>query len=208
MGRERARRGERCAGCSRCASTSSSRRQPRRGDRTLALTAGASAHRASRVASRARSGAARKACRAGGRARVGLAVAGSGGSARRCASVAMPPDTVTRIDLHDAHGRVGLRRVGGAWTFSPPAPPYPADTRAVDEWLARLGAIKAATRLGRRQRAPPARRGALSPADRRFIPGRRLCAARARSAALPRARRVVVRPLRRAPAAAQRAACG
>jgi len=62
--------------------------------------------------------------------------------------VAMPPETVTRIDLHDAHGRVGLRRAGGAWTFSPPAPPYPADTRAVDEWLARLGTIKAPTRSG------------------------------------------------------------
>ena len=60
----------------------------------------------------------------------------------------MPPETVTRIDLHDAHGRVGLRRAGGAWTFSPPAPPYAADTRAVDEWLARLGAITAATRSG------------------------------------------------------------
>ena len=62
--------------------------------------------------------------------------------------VAMAPDTVTRIDLHDAQGRVGLRRVGGVWTFSPPAPPYPADTRAVDEWLARLGAITTATRSG------------------------------------------------------------
>jgi hypothetical protein len=62
--------------------------------------------------------------------------------------VAMPPDAVTRIDLHDAHGRVSLRRAGGAWTFSPPAPPYPADTGAVDEWLARLRAIKAPTRSG------------------------------------------------------------
>jgi len=60
--------------------------------------------------------------------------------------VAMAPDTVTRIDLHDDHGRVGLRRAGGAWTFSPPAPPYAADTPAVDDWLARLGTIKTATR--------------------------------------------------------------
>ena len=52
--------------------------------------------------------------------------------------------------------------------------PYAADTRVVDEWLARLGAIKAATRCGRRERAPPDRRGPLSPADRRFLPARRL----------------------------------
>jgi hypothetical protein len=62
--------------------------------------------------------------------------------------ISLPPDTVMRIDLHDARGRVGLRRAGGAWTFSPPAPPYPADTRAVDEWLARLGTVKATTRSG------------------------------------------------------------
>jgi len=62
--------------------------------------------------------------------------------------MSLPPETVTRIDLHDAHGRVGLRRTGGAWTFSPPAPPYAADARAVDEWLTRLGTIKTATRFG------------------------------------------------------------
>lgn len=62
--------------------------------------------------------------------------------------LSLPPETVTRIELHDAHSRVGLRRAGGAWTFSPPAPPYAADTRAVDEWLARLGAVTAPTRSG------------------------------------------------------------
>ena len=62
--------------------------------------------------------------------------------------LAQAPETVMRIELHDAHGRVDLRRTGGAWTFSPPAPPYPADTGAVDEWLAQLGAIKTLTRSG------------------------------------------------------------
>ena len=86
-----------------------------------------------------------------------------------------------------------------------PSSPYAADTRVVDEWLARLGTVKAATRAGgRRQRAPPDRRGALSPAGRRFGAARRLRAARARSVAVPRARRAVVRALRRAAPAAQR----
>jgi len=47
---------------------------------------------------------------------------------------------------HGDSGRVGLRRVDGAWTFSTPKLPYTADTRVVDEWLARLGGIRTATR--------------------------------------------------------------
>jgi hypothetical protein len=58
------------------------------------------------------------------------------------------PETVTRIELHDDHGRVDLRRVRGAWAFSTPKVAYAADTRAVDEWLARLGTVKAAIRSG------------------------------------------------------------
>jgi hypothetical protein len=60
--------------------------------------------------------------------------------------VAMAPDTVTRIDLFDNRGRVALRRVDGAWTFTTPKVAYAADTRVVDEWLARLGAVRTATR--------------------------------------------------------------
>jgi hypothetical protein len=60
--------------------------------------------------------------------------------------LALPPDKVTRIDLHDDHGRVGLRRVDGSWAFSTPKLPYAPDTRVVDDWLARLAAVKAATR--------------------------------------------------------------
>jgi hypothetical protein len=60
--------------------------------------------------------------------------------------VAMAPDTVMRIDLFDDRGRVGLRRVDGAWTFTTPKVAYGADTRVVDEWLARLGAVRTATR--------------------------------------------------------------
>jgi hypothetical protein len=67
-------------------------------------------------------------------------------AARDTRLVAMTPDTVTRIDLFDDRGRVGLRRVDGAWAFSTPKLPYAADTRVVDEWLARLGAIRTATR--------------------------------------------------------------
>lgn len=59
--------------------------------------------------------------------------------------VAMAPDTVTRIDLFDDRGRVGLRRVDGAWAFTTPKLPYTADTRVVDDWLARLGGIRTAT---------------------------------------------------------------
>lgn len=62
--------------------------------------------------------------------------------------LALAPDTVTRVDLQDDHGRVGLARVGGAWTFTTPKVPYAADTKVVDEWLARLGTIRTATRSG------------------------------------------------------------
>jgi len=67
-------------------------------------------------------------------------------AARDTRLVAMPPDTVTRIDLFDDRRRVGLRRVDGAWTFTTPKVAYPADTHVVDEWLARLGAVRVATR--------------------------------------------------------------
>jgi len=72
-------------------------------------------------------------------------------AARDTRLVAMPPDTVTRVDLFDDRRRVGLRRVDGAWTFTTPKVAYAADTRGVDEWLARLGAVRVATR-----RASPA----------------------------------------------------
>jgi hypothetical protein len=57
--------------------------------------------------------------------------------------------------------------------------------------------------IGGRTRATCSSKGAFASRST-FHRRRRLRAARARSAALPRARRVVVRPLRRAPAAAQR----
>jgi hypothetical protein len=60
--------------------------------------------------------------------------------------VSQAADTVTRIDLHDDHGRVVLQRVGGAWTFVVPKVPYAADTRVVDDWLARLATVNGATR--------------------------------------------------------------
>ena len=62
--------------------------------------------------------------------------------------VSQPAETITRVDLWDDHGRVGLRRVGGAWTFATPEVAYAADTPLVDAWLARLGAVKAATKAG------------------------------------------------------------
>jgi hypothetical protein len=69
-------------------------------------------------------------------------------SARDDRLVSQPPATITRVELSDEHGRVGLQRAGGAWTFTTPAVAYAADTPAVDEWLARLVAVKAATRSG------------------------------------------------------------
>ena len=102
----------------------------------------------------------------------------SAAAARDTRLVAMPPDTVTRIDLFDDHGRVGLRRVDGAWTFSTPKVPYAADTRVVDEWLARLGAIRTATRADGPARASPDPRRPLSAGDRRVRAARRLRAAR------------------------------
>jgi hypothetical protein len=60
--------------------------------------------------------------------------------------IAMAPDTVQRIELADDHARVSLRRVDGAWTFVSPKVPYAADTRAVDEWLARLASVTTETR--------------------------------------------------------------
>ena len=67
-------------------------------------------------------------------------------SARDDRLIALSADTVTRIDLHDDHARVALRRVDGAWTFTTPKVAYAADTRAVDDWLTRLGGVKTPTR--------------------------------------------------------------
>jgi hypothetical protein len=66
--------------------------------------------------------------------------------ARDTRLIATPPDTVTSVDLSDDRARISLRRVDGAWTFAAPKVTYPADTRAIDEWLARLGAVRTATR--------------------------------------------------------------
>jgi hypothetical protein len=62
--------------------------------------------------------------------------------------ISQPPETVTRVALHDDRGRLELRRASGGWTFTAPKVTYAADTQAVDAWLARLGAVKAATRAG------------------------------------------------------------
>ncbi len=66
--------------------------------------------------------------------------------ARDTRLIAMAPDAVTRVDLFDDHGRVGLQRVNGAWTFWTPKVDYTADSVAVDAWLARLGKINVPTR--------------------------------------------------------------
>ena len=66
--------------------------------------------------------------------------------ARDTRLIAMAPDAVTRVDLFDDHGRVGLQRVNGAWAFWTPTVDYPADSGAVDAWLARLGKINVPTR--------------------------------------------------------------
>ena len=61
--------------------------------------------------------------------------------------IAMAPDAVTRIDLFDDDGRVGLLRgANGAWAFSTPKLDYTADSVAVDAWLMRLGRITVPTR--------------------------------------------------------------
>jgi hypothetical protein len=64
------------------------------------------------------------------------------------------PDTITDITLADDRARVVLQRLHGAWTFLSPKVAYAADTRVVDDWLARLGAVRTATRSG----GPHARR--------------------------------------------------
>ena len=66
--------------------------------------------------------------------------------ARDTRLIAMAPDAVTRVDLFDDHGRVGLQRVNGAWAFWTPQVAYTADSGAVDAWLARLGKINVPTR--------------------------------------------------------------
>jgi hypothetical protein len=60
--------------------------------------------------------------------------------------ISQPPETIIRVELFDERGRVDLRRVRGAWTFTTPKVAYAADTRAVDDWLARVGAVRAAPR--------------------------------------------------------------
>jgi hypothetical protein len=60
--------------------------------------------------------------------------------------VTQPPDVITRVELSDERARLVLRRVHGEWSFDSPKVPYAADTRAVDDWLARLRTVKAATK--------------------------------------------------------------
>lgn len=60
--------------------------------------------------------------------------------------VAQPFDIITEVKLSDDRAHVNLRRVDGAWTFAGPKVGYAADTHVVDDWLARLAAIKVATR--------------------------------------------------------------
>jgi len=67
-------------------------------------------------------------------------------SARDDRLVVQPPDAITRVELSDDHARLALRRVHGEWSFESPKVPYAADTRAVDDWLTRLHAVKAATK--------------------------------------------------------------
>ena len=138
-----------CGGCWGYASTSSSPVRPARAapDARSTVTAGATRVALRGGQERRRGDAAEERLQSpadASRRRGALAAA----AARDDRLVSQPPETVTRIDLYDDHGRVGLRRAGGAWTFSTPKVPYAADTRAVDEWLARLGAVKAATRAG------------------------------------------------------------
>jgi len=60
--------------------------------------------------------------------------------------VAQPPEAITRVELSDDRARLVLKRTGGEWSFESPKVPYAADTRAIDDWLGRLHAVKAATR--------------------------------------------------------------
>jgi hypothetical protein len=66
--------------------------------------------------------------------------------------VTQPPDAIAGVELSDGHARVVLQRVRGEWTFAAPKVPYAADTRVVDEWLARLGAVRGAKSGGPRAR--------------------------------------------------------
>jgi hypothetical protein len=68
--------------------------------------------------------------------------------ARDLRLISMPPDVVRSIDLSEGSRRVSMRRVNGAWTFTEPQVPYAADTRVVDDWLARLATITTATTEG------------------------------------------------------------
>jgi len=62
--------------------------------------------------------------------------------------VAMPPDTVTSVEVDDGHRRLGLRRVGGAWAFTTPKVSYTPDAQVVDEWLAQLASARVVPRSG------------------------------------------------------------
>jgi len=62
--------------------------------------------------------------------------------------VAQAPDAITRVELAEDRARVVLARRHGEWSFESPKVSYDADTRAVDDWLGRLGAVKAATKPG------------------------------------------------------------
>ncbi|HEY7371678.1 MAG TPA: DUF4340 domain-containing protein [Polyangia bacterium] len=66
--------------------------------------------------------------------------------------VTQPPDSIAGVELSDGRARVVLARVRGEWTFAAPKVAYAADTRVVDDWLARLGTVKGTKSGGPRAR--------------------------------------------------------
>ena len=109
--------------------------------------------------------------------------------------LSQPPDTVTRIELADDRGaRRSCGASDGAWRFDDAEGGLRGRPARVDDWLARLGAVRTATRAAIGRQRP---RHLI--VDGRFrqevdVSSRRptwLRAARARSAALPRARGAV-----------------
>jgi hypothetical protein len=66
--------------------------------------------------------------------------------------VTQPPDSIAGVELSDDRARVVLKRVRGEWTFAAPKVAYGADTRVVDDWLARLATVKGTKSGGPRAR--------------------------------------------------------
>jgi hypothetical protein len=62
--------------------------------------------------------------------------------------VAQTPETITGIDLSGGRAQLTLKRLRDEWTFTSPKVAYAADTAVVDAWLARLRAVKVATKSG------------------------------------------------------------